>query len=258
MGGQACRRMRTAIVALSLVTLLLAGCASQHEEESFTLTVNDLPARTMAGGTISMMLNIQGSPEVTSDHIGAHYWNFTTTDPTADFTAQAGACKHVEGSATAPGAFPVSCTFEKPGVYYVHGHMRTTHDGQIVNWWSKGHKVVVGMQTGANPTYTLTTSEVPSTVAAGTAFTYMLKIEGPAFESDHIGGHYWAQPTDNPDRDLADSQGCAHKALAVPAEVEVTCTISKAGQYQLRGHVRFTYNEEQYNFWAAPNNITVT
>jgi hypothetical protein len=130
-----------------LLAGLLAGCSSptdgeddgetgtEHALDSATygITVSDLPTVVLANSTFRFNSTISGGPVHASDHIGGHFGNKSTTEPSpAVYTV---ACAHVAGDL--PGKYTVTCTAPTTtGVYYLRGHARITEGETVVNWWS--------------------------------------------------------------------------------------------------------------------------
>jgi hypothetical protein len=135
--------MRTFLAAS--LAIALAGCMSVPVEpapttsapaDSYALTAIGFPSTGTVNQNVTFQLEIKGGPMRTSDHIGGHYWNNQTTDPTAEFAQQAGACVHVPGVNSFPATFNVTCRFAAPGTYYVHGHLRYVDGETTRNFWT--------------------------------------------------------------------------------------------------------------------------
>lgn len=88
-------------------------------------------------------VNITGSENVTSDHIGAHSWNATTADPTVNNAA--GACEHI--AAGSIGNYTITCSLENrdltPKTFYLRGHLRLVEGGTTLHWWGPEFSVTV-------------------------------------------------------------------------------------------------------------------
>ena len=134
--------MRTVLVVL--LAGLLAGCSSPKDDDdtgaenaldsaTYSITVSDMPAIVLANATFRFNSTISGGPVHASDHIGAHFGNKTTTEPsTATYDVS---CAHTGGDL--PGKYQVTCTAPaKTGVHYLRGHARITQGETVVNWWS--------------------------------------------------------------------------------------------------------------------------
>ncbi len=108
--------------------------------------------------------------------------------------------------------------------------------------------------------YKLSTSGVPSLVAADESFSFELQATGaPESTSTHIGAHYWSAPPQDPTASLADGRGCEHTSeeTAVPGTYTVTCAIEEAGTWHVYGHVRVEIAGQKFDFWAAPVAVNV-
>lgn len=105
--------------------------------------------------------------------------------------------------------------------------------------------------------YTLTATGVPATAVANQSFTFTLRAEGPAGTSDHVGGHFGTNSTDQPSV-AAYPGACVHTAQTLPGTYTVACTLPRAGTWYLRGHVRTGAAEAYRHFWAAESTIVVT
>ena len=130
--------------ALLATLLLLAGCSdppadddhADHplDADTYAITLADLPVLPVPAGTgFTFNSTITGDVQHASDHIGAHFGNRTTTEPsTAVYNMT---CAHTGG--TLPGRFQVTCTAPaQPGVHYLRGHARII-DGTVTHhWWS--------------------------------------------------------------------------------------------------------------------------
>lgn len=139
--------MRWAIPLLAL-GLLLAGCSADDGDDewrmgpgSYHMQLSGMPAGPMAPG---QMFNVSvhagmgagmGMHRMSSDHIGAHFWNQSMMDPTAGL-GNATTCQH--RAAEAPGEWTATCTAPmQPGTYHLRSHMRMAdEDGQLHHWWS--------------------------------------------------------------------------------------------------------------------------
>lgn len=108
-----------------------------------------------------------------------------------------------------------------------------------------------------DPPLELTVSGIPGAVVVGQPFTFTMTGSGTA-SSTHVGAHYWAVPTVDPDADFDAAGGCSHvpDGATFPGEVTVTCTMMEAGTFQVRGHVR-TEDGETVNHWSVPHNVDV-
>lgn len=115
---------------------------------AYNLTLVGFPtAPQVSNQSFTFTLNVNGTENVTSDHIGAHVFNASTATPTVSgqVAAAVGSCTHANG-ATA-GNHTVTCTITHagatPGTYYVRGHLRITEGGVQTNFWSAEHTVTV-------------------------------------------------------------------------------------------------------------------
>lgn len=113
---------------------------------AFNLTVTNMPtAPQVSKGNFTFTLTINGTENVTSDHIGAHFWNATTETPTV--ANSAGACAHLPGETGAVGTFTVTCSIENketgPKDFFLRGHVRVTEGGSALNFWSTEQKVSI-------------------------------------------------------------------------------------------------------------------
>lgn len=131
-----------------LLAGLLAGCSSPPSEDdgdgsgaeqaldsaTYAITLAGVPTLPVAQGQpFHFNSTVSGGPTHTSDHIGAHFGNASTTEPsTAAYNVS---CVHQQGDL--PGKYEVTCTAPaKAGVYYLRGHARITEGETVVNWWS--------------------------------------------------------------------------------------------------------------------------
>ncbi len=236
--------VRWSILLLANI-LLLSGCVTSNEP-AIELSATDMPAFAAVGEPVTFTMT--GTGDLTSGHVGGHFWDASTEDPTADFS-EAGGCAHVPGATTFPAEVTVTCTFEEPGMVYVRGHVRT--DDSTTNFWTEEHAIDVRM-------YALTTDASDMTVAPGTDVMFNLTIAGDAGMSGHIGAHYWSEAVEDPTASFADQAGgCAHVVgeQAVPGTFQVTCSFDEAGTYHVHGHLRLG---SQANFWAPGFQVVVS
>lgn len=101
------------------------------DDDTFTLTVEDL--ESVEGG-VSFTLNVTGSLQGFSDHIGGHVWADSTDAPTVP--GSDGGCSHVPGGGTVPGTFEVTCTFDGEAPWHYRGHLRVTVGDEQWNYWT--------------------------------------------------------------------------------------------------------------------------
>lgn len=123
------------------LALLAAGCAGPDDDpapppqdDSYRLAVANVPATPVApNSTFTFDLAVDGDEQRTSDHIGAHFGNSTTTQPST--TVYASTCQHQGGAL--PGHYQVTCTAPAtPGIYFLRGHARIIQDNATTQWWS--------------------------------------------------------------------------------------------------------------------------
>lgn len=112
---------------------------------NYTLALADVPTSAQGSGTnFTFKLNVSGFDNATSDHVGAHYFNDTATEPTTE--SSAGACAHVAGAVVANHS--LSCQISLPTLtptkdYFLRGHVRIVQDGVTLSWWSDPAKVTI-------------------------------------------------------------------------------------------------------------------
>jgi hypothetical protein len=153
------RPVASALPLLLAVAVLVAGCSSPPPKGDGTSTT-DTHGMTMAMGPDTYRMQLSGVPSAAmapghafnvtvtaqmgpgmsmashaSDHIGAHFWNRTVSDPTAN-VGNATSCAHTSGDL--PGSYTAACTAPAaPGTYRIRAHARITDaDGTKHNWWS--------------------------------------------------------------------------------------------------------------------------
>lgn len=139
-------RPRQALLAAVLVTALLAGCADPDGPEdlgasTYQMQLEGMPTTPIAPGETfnvtvrGMMGSGMGMHRMSSDHIGAHMWNMSATDPTG-MLDNATTCAHTGGEM--PGEFQATCTAPmQPGTYYMRAHARMTdgHEHGLHHYW---------------------------------------------------------------------------------------------------------------------------
>ncbi|HET6405863.1 MAG TPA: hypothetical protein VFH78_14565 [Candidatus Thermoplasmatota archaeon] len=116
------------------VTLSNVPTSMQQSNQSFTVTL--------------ALAAINGSDNVTSDHIGVHWWNATEPEPTT--ANSAGLCEHVAGGSV--GTYTIACAIANSGVtpttFYIRGHLRLVDGPSSLSWWSAEHTVQIGPHVG--------------------------------------------------------------------------------------------------------------
>lgn len=115
----------------------------------YNITVANAPtAPVTSGSNFTIQLQVAGADNVTTDHLGAHYWNLTKADPT--FESIDGSCEHLATGAV--GKYDIKCAITNSGLapkdYYLRGHLRITEGGTTLDWWSPEVKVNVGPAVG--------------------------------------------------------------------------------------------------------------
>jgi hypothetical protein len=140
------RFMRLLLCVATLSTLALAGCTANDGHDdltlgpgSFHMQLTGMPSGPVAPGqmfnvSVQAMAAHRGMHDHMSDHIGAHFWNQTHSDPTGAL-AQSTGCAHTGGSL--PGEYRIQCTAPmQPGMYYLRAHARMADDGGMMHhWW---------------------------------------------------------------------------------------------------------------------------
>jgi len=146
-------RRTPSLLSVPLLLVVFAGCTSPGPaddngdsepptSDSYRLTAEDMPSLVSAGENFTYTLIIEGEPEWTSDHIGGHFGNTSTDQPsTAVYT---GACFHAPTLREVPDTFEITCRINEPGTWYLRGHMRIAlDDGQVLNWWTDEEFTIV-------------------------------------------------------------------------------------------------------------------
>lgn len=144
-GGQpACGRMRILAAGSLTLLFLFAGCtatpaAPPLSAETYHMDMNGVPVSPVAPGStfdVSVMSSMGSGMRMhrmDSDHMGAHFWNRTAADPTADL-GNSTACVHRTGEM--PSSFTATCTAPMlAGTYHIRAHARIMENGTMYNWW---------------------------------------------------------------------------------------------------------------------------
>jgi hypothetical protein len=141
---------------LLLAAIVAAGCTSPSDDadgshtmtssgmmsmgpDTYRMQLSGVPAAVAPGATFNVTVTAQmgtGMMAVhhASDHIGAHFWNRTVSDPTAS-VANGTACSHRSGDL--PGSYEATCTAPMAvGTYHIRAHARINDDGTMRHWWS--------------------------------------------------------------------------------------------------------------------------
>jgi hypothetical protein len=142
---------------LLLSAILVAGCAGTDDDSAdrgmsmsgstmsmgpstYRMQLSGVPSAPMVPGTaFNVTVTAQmgtGMAMMTraSDHIGAHFWNRTVSDPDASL-GNATSCAHTSGNL--PGSYQAACTAPMtPGTYHIRAHSRITENATKHNWWS--------------------------------------------------------------------------------------------------------------------------
>ena len=220
----------------------------------FTLTADGVPATAIVGQTFTFELTVEGDESFETDHLGAHYDVEAHPAPEG---AYGKGCDHQ--LATVPGTFTIECTIAETGTHFLRGHLRLNVSDTLHNYWTDEFEVEVREPVG---NYTLTTVGMPTLpVAPGDSFNFTLTIAGESTDhSDHIGGHFGMNSTDD-DVVVGDfAYGCQHQSGEVPGEFTVTCPVpddAAPGTYYLRGHLRITAAGVNHEFWADQDTFLV-
>lgn len=217
---------------------------------SYTLATSGIPAQVLLGQRFNFTLYANGTREATSDHVGAHFADNTTT-PISAATSQA--CEHASGAL--PGNFNVSCTISQVGTWYLYGHARGNESNTTYDWWATPVAVKVR-------NYTLNLTGAPTTpLTSNQTFTLLLNVTGTDnVTSDHIGAHWFNATTTAPT--AASSAGaCAHLNTGVIDVHRVECSIPNTGTgpktFYVYGHVRVIEGGVTLNWWSAPVEVQV-
>lgn len=120
---------------------------TEVKARAFTLNLTGAPSTPPLGNSsFTLTLAINGTENVTSDHIGAHWFNTTTADPTV--ATSAGACTHVTGPSVNTHAIEckIPNTGAAPRAVQVYGHLRIVEGGITLDWWSGPVEVTIGPQ----------------------------------------------------------------------------------------------------------------
>ncbi|MHB1261403.1 MAG: hypothetical protein ACYC2H_06775 [Thermoplasmatota archaeon] len=137
---------------LALAIAAFAGCTTpaaddghhmhQMDADSFHMSFSGMPSGPMSPGqmfNVTVMAQhgagLEDMDAMTSDHIGAHYWNMSMADPTSGLS-HAMTCVHQ--TAEAPGTYTTLCQAPmEPGTYHMRSHMRMMDAGQMTHhYWS--------------------------------------------------------------------------------------------------------------------------
>lgn len=151
--------MRLAAPLLAALVLAAAGCTTPADDSdsdgshmmsssgmmsmgpgTYHMQLSGLPGSAVAPGTVfnvtvtAQMGTGMAMAHHASDHIGAHFWNRTVSDPTAN-TGNATSCAHRAGDL--PGSYEAACTAPAvPGTYHIRAHARISDNGTMRHWWS--------------------------------------------------------------------------------------------------------------------------
>lgn len=217
--------------------------------DTFTLATAGMPTLAKRNDTISFTLLVNGTMNVSSNHIGAHFANNTTASPSPPGRED---CAHTTGAL--PGTYNVTCTMNDAGTWHVYGHAQAVDNGTTYDYWATPVAVVV-----RDIGLAITAPTTP--VTGGNEFEVTLNVTGAEnFTSDHIGVHYWNATNANPT--TANATGaCAHVATGVVGVHKIKCTLSNSGivpvEYHLRGHVSLTEGATVLHWWSNEVKVTV-
>ncbi len=110
------------------------------EPNQWILAVDGIPTEVTQGQEFTFTLTIDGEPEVSSEHIGGHWWRAGEAAEN-DLSMSVGGCSHTQG--TAPGTYTVTCDMEAKGEFEVFGHLRVTVGEKNYEFWSESYPVTV-------------------------------------------------------------------------------------------------------------------
>lgn len=217
---------------------------------SFTVATSGLPAQAMLGSPVNLTVFVNGTASATSDHVGAHFANNTTTAPSATGMS---VCAHVGGAL--PGVLTTSCTFPAEGTWYVYGHARAADANGTFEYWATPTAVKVR-------NYTLALQGAPTTPIPGnTTFNVRLQANGTDnVTSDHIDVHWFNATTANPT--VASASGsCTAISGPVVNTHTIECRVPNTGTALrtvfLYGHVAVAEGGVTLDWWSAPVEVTV-
>lgn len=248
-------------LTLSLIAVALAGCTSDDaggdgdgdDATQYKVSLGGVEETFPIGRPLGLSVHVENGTQHKSDHIGAHWWSQAVEDPTARI-GDSQACEHTDG--TLPGGFVTQCRFTHVGEVQLRGHARHDEGGDVEHW-SDPHAVHVYPLEGS---FQLAATRLPTQVDTGENFTFRLNITSPdgfTGDSEHIGAHWWTNATAQPTPDIGNSTACAHQAGGVPAVLEVSCRADESGTIHLRGHLRFTVQGEDHEYWTDAHQIQV-
>lgn len=113
---------------------------------NFTVEVSGVPTAPVASkSNFTIRVNVTGTENATSNHLGAHYWNATQPNPTA--ANSTGACAHLPDATGAIGSWTITCSIENKNVgatdFFLRGHVRVTEGDTTLDWWGEELKVSI-------------------------------------------------------------------------------------------------------------------
>ena len=118
----------------------------------YNATLSGVPTNIQTSGanfSVTLTLAAIGASEnVTSNHIGVHYWNATEQNPSR--ANAAGACEHAAGGAV--GTYTIACNIVNSGVtpkeHYLRGHLLLEDATTSLSWWSQEYAVNIAPHIG--------------------------------------------------------------------------------------------------------------
>lgn len=218
---------------------------------SFSVATSGIPGQALPGARFNFTVYVNGTGNVSTDHVGAHFADNATTTPLVASAMRT--CEHGMGSL--PGSFNVACRIDQTGTWYVYGHARANDTGGTFDWWATPVAVKVR-------NYTLNLTGAPTTPVLGNqSFTLTLAINGTDnVTSDHIGAHWFNATTASPT--VAGSGGaCAHVNAAVVGSHAIECRVPNTGPAPkaafVYGHLRITEGGVTLEWWSTPVEVQV-
>ena len=222
------------------------------DSSTFALAAVGAPAQVRIGGAANFTLFVNGSANVTSDHVGAHFANNDSTNPPA---AGRSDCNHVGGAL--PGTYNVTCAMAQAGAWYVWGHARVNDSGTERSWWTATPFVVKARD------YNVTLSAPTQQQASRSNFTVTVNVTalgGSDNATGEVNVYVYNETTASPSASGA-AGSCTPVGTGVVGTHAITCSVTREGllpgTHYLRARILVAEGGTALDWWSSEATVTI-